>query len=136
MNPPVMPVVVTAVGVGTAVPEAPPPSPSWPCVSDPQHQALPSDRSAQVLFWFAESATTSVRPGTSCGVGSLAPVTPMPSWPALLAPQQDTVSSRVSAQVCASPAATATTSAATSTGRVRRAVPPSPTWPSSLPPQQ
>src|SRR5690349_4151596 len=70
---------VTATGEEDGVPEAPPPSPSWPAASEPQHQAVPFSRTAQVLSSPAAICATSVRPGTGCGSSRYPPTTPMPS---------------------------------------------------------
>src|SRR4051812_26589353 len=65
-------------------------------------------------------------------------VTPSPSWPAVFAPQHQTVPSLRRAHECAPPAAIASTlvSPPTGTGTLLESVLPLPSWPLSFAPQQ
>jgi hypothetical protein len=87
------------------------PSPSCPVVLRPQQRAVASESSAQA--WFPPTASpvplaTPVRFCTVAGNGR-SPATPVPSCPDAFDPQQRTVPSARSAQVCAKPGATAIT---------------------------
>ena len=62
---------------------------------------------------------------------------PLPSWPKLLSPQQRTVLSRKSAQLCSAPGARAAgVMSLTVTGTEELVVVPFPSWPSLFRPQQ
>src|SRR3990172_3409111 len=98
------------------------PSPSWPSKFRPQHFTPPPAVRAHVWSLPAAICATPLpRPTTPTGVVRCA-VVPSPSWPYSLYPQHFTPPAFVSAQVYASPAATAATPLPrplTSTGVVR-----------------
>src|SRR5687768_13711708 len=104
------------------------PSPSCPPKFAPQHSA-PDVVLAQVwLAPVAMAVTTPPSPATSTGAQRWV-VEPSPSWPDELSPQHFTLPSAISAQVCETPADTATTPAdrpVTSTGVMRVVLVPSP----------
>src|SRR5262245_1023585 len=96
--------------------------------------------SAHVCVRPAEMAvTSSSSPETATGVMQALPQARLsPSWPELLSPQHFTEPPVVSAQLCVSPAVTATTSFSspeTSTGLGRSILLPSPSWPYRFQPQ-
>src|SRR5947208_1469393 len=98
------PTTVTGVNASAVVP-----LPSRPSLFWPQHCAEPPWRRVQLCATPDVMAVAVVIPVTVAeGVVAIAPlVVPLPSWPKLLSPQQRTVPSWRSAQVCSAPAATA-----------------------------
>src|SRR5437762_9261254 len=118
---------------GTCGPAPELPSPSWPTLSSPQQLTPPpvtatheKSRPAANDAIVPPSGTTP--PTISGSPRSMPP--PSPSWPMPSAPQQNTPES-VTAQLWASPAATAETplTVATRTGSARGVRVPSPSWP-------
>ncbi len=84
---------------GTSVDESDvEPSPSRPLLPFPQHQAVPSDATAQLCASPAEMATALVRPVTGTGVDE-SDVSPLPSWPLRPDPQHQAVPSDATAQL-------------------------------------
>src|SRR5665213_449938 len=114
------------------------PSPSWPTSFAPQHFTPPAFVNAHVLLEPGEIAATPVcRPLTSTGVRRII-VVPSPSSPQAFEPQHFTPPDWVTAQLCAGPAAIATTplvKPVTSAGVLRSILVPSPNWPAKLKPQ-
>ena len=75
---------------------ADPPLPSWPLVSIPHAQTVPSDFSARLRSRPPLISTTSVRFFTATGL-LRGLVVPSPSWPLAFIPQARTVPSAMSA---------------------------------------
>ena len=100
-------------GTGTSRPSVVP-SPSWPALLAPQHQPLPSLRTAHTCCAPAATATGSGIDGTRTGRGDDVPF-PSPSSPAAPSPQHQSPSARVAAQVCCRPTAALVTAVSPAT---------------------
>ena len=116
------------------------PLPSRPLKFQPQQDMVPFWRSAQEWSVPAVMAVASEMLTTFTGNEEIVPylLSPLPSWPSSLRPQQDMVPSWWSAQECTLPAAIAVASEIprTCTGTKLLWRVPSPSWPSRLRPQQ